>query len=291
MEKIKSENVQIPDIQTVIDLVGEEKSSMLLSQFVNGLRYLSSFDKFNPNEPLIMCLHGNSSCAETFSKILILARNKIQMVAVDLPGCGQSKRLPEYSMQSVANEIDELIEYFNPLKLYLVGHSLGGHLCGFISRIPMGVILIGTPPLSSVEDFAKAFIRDEKSKQVVSLLGKSENFTQTEAKLFVSHTGVKDELLNIMIDYAMKTDGLFRSGCLSTLVTVDQVKWLKNIKNMNINIILIHGTDDGVINKTYLLNLLEKNIVNDVLLLKGPHMLPVTNSKEVFSIIIEHMHC
>jgi pimeloyl-ACP methyl ester carboxylesterase len=249
---------------------------------INGLRCLQNFTDFQSG-PLLVCLHGNSSCAETFIYILEHAKQfNIQAIAFDLPGCGASQQLESYSMQIVGNIIGSAINQFVGAKVYLFGHSLGGHLLGFIPVESYGIILAGTPPLSSSADFPNAFTPNDEAMELLPLLSKQEQFSKEEATKFVMHTGITGSVLDLMIHNAMITDGKFRQGCLSTLASMNQIEWLSKYKN----VLIFHATDDGVISQNYL-ELIDKNILfqNKIHYLNCKHMSPILKPFDMILII------
>jgi pimeloyl-ACP methyl ester carboxylesterase len=237
------------------------------------IEYKKNFDEINEDMPFMLCLHGNSSSLETFLEILKLLTGVIQVVAIDLPGCGRSSHLESYNMSQLGQIIwNWTVNKFNPKKVYLFGHSLGGHLLAYIPIDANGYILAGTPPLSSVTDFPLAFAQNEETAELIPLLSKEEPFTYDEAYKFVSHTGVTGATLDLMVDLATKTDGKFRKGCLSSILDIDQKKQLKTKKN----VIIFHAKDDGVIQPSYL-ETIEKTCLFEgkIHYLEGKHMSPL----------------
>lgn len=256
--------------------------------------YFKNFDEFDPSTPILFCFHGNSSCAETFDKTLEYPKKVIQVVAFDLPGCGRSDNLPEsteYSMELVGKIMREACASFgttDPEKTYLFGHSLGGHLLTFIdpdNTMCAGAIIAGTPPLSSAADFGEAFKPSEEAAALLPLLSKASAFTKDEATPFITHTGAPAKYLPEMIRLAIRTDGRFRAGCLSTLVAKDQVAWMSRFKDDKVAI--VHAESDGVINKDYLLAFEDEPwlLSGKICCLNGSHMTPLNNAGEILEII------
>lgn len=186
------------------------------------ISFMQNVSFIRPNVCTIFCFHGNSSIGRTFEDFAAqMISRDIQVIAPDLPGCGYSSRLNEYSMQIIGNIMSDFIRFFNIDIQYInvFGHSLGGHLIGFLNIHVAHIAIAGTPPLSSAVDFGNAFNPpDMHIKQLIPLLSQESAFNDEEALMFVTHTGVQGQLCTDMI-YAAKslTDGKFRSGCLSTL--------------------------------------------------------------------------
>lgn len=249
-----------------------------------------NFYQLDPKTPILFCFHGNSSCAETFAETLKYDPGVVQVVAFDLPGCGRSDDLPatmEYTMQIVGDIMSKAIASFkaDPTKTYFFGHSLGGHLLPFIEPKPVGVIIAGTPPLSSAADFGEAFKPGPDAMKLLPLLSKADKFTEDEARPFIEHTGAPKEHLPEMIRMAMRTDGRFRAGCLSTLADKDQVAWMSQFGEGKVAI--VHAKNDGVIDKRYLTKFEGSSWLysGKVVCLEGSHMTPLNNAGEILEIV------
>ena len=262
-----------------IDIINRSNSDAIMS----GIFYLKNFDCFDRNKLLLVCLHGNSSCADTFSLIRKHINSNVQVVAPDLPGCGKSTRLVKYSMKILGKMIGDFIENtFHPTILYVFGHSLGGHLIAYLHNKIDGIILSGTPPLSCDNDFSLAFKSSQDTMKLLSLLSKPIPFTKDEATMFVDHTGVTGIFRDIMIENAILADGKFRSGCLATLTDIDQ----KSIIEASNNVVIFHASNDGVINPDYLESINKRCLYqNKIHYLEGRHMTPINNYREIITIL------
>ncbi len=232
-----------------------------------------------PNSHTIFCLHGNSSTWQTFERLIWAGQQfDVQMVALDLPGCGDSEALPKYSMKLVGQIVRNFIKSFNVWDGYcsVFGHSLGGHLIAFIDDITFHRIFIaGTPPLSSPADFAGRMIKghlvhpfspdDEAQKlfaprTVIDVLSQTEPFTLHIATNFVTHTGVSGHILDNMVRSAMQPKcGPFRSGCLATLASADQIAQLNSMPDNSV--IVFHAGNDGVVNLEWLENVIDNRVL------------------------------
>lgn len=249
---------------------------------INGLRALKNFDYFKGG-PLLVCLHGNSSSAETFLKILKLS--PVPTIAFDLPGCGDSLRLTEYSMEIIGDIVSQaILSLTSDLdEVYLFGHSLGGHLLTYLTLSNIkSVAISGTPPLSSSADFGDAFKPDREAMKLLPLLSQEAPFSLSQATEFVSHTGIKGKMLDLGIRKAMQADGKFRKGALSTLADKDQKTWLKNFNN----VVIFHGLLDGVISKDYLESLDKQNLFGQKIhYLNCQHMTPLLKPQTIMNIL------
>jgi pimeloyl-ACP methyl ester carboxylesterase len=73
-------------------------------------------------------VHGIASSQETWGSIPDqLSERGIPVVAVDLPGHGNSSKAPgDYSLGAMASTLRDLLDYLGHDNVHLVGHSLGG---------------------------------------------------------------------------------------------------------------------------------------------------------------------
>jgi pimeloyl-ACP methyl ester carboxylesterase len=261
---------------------------------IKDIHYYSNIqiDEYNNqyNLPILICIHGNSSCADIFIEIIKKFNNKFNILALDLPGCGNSYDLDSYTMDFVGDKVSDFISTISFNKLYFFGHSLGGHLLPFIktykNQIIKGIILAGTPPLSSINDFKYAFTPNPEYNNIIKLLSKNVKFTENEAKEFINYLGYNSEIYDLLVRKAIRTDGKFREGCLLTLCNKNQIKWLSKYENT----FILHFINDGIINSDYLENIPKKYLYKGKIhYMKGKHMTPILNSDELASMLLEYM--
>lgn len=76
----------------------------------------------------VLLIHGIGSSADTWGEIPEqLSARGIHVLAVDLPGHGESSRGPgDYSLGSLASTLRDLLDERGIERAHLVGHSLGG---------------------------------------------------------------------------------------------------------------------------------------------------------------------
>ncbi len=86
-----------------------------------GFRYLNGIDT-----PLVF-LHGfnGSSKSWAFQFSYFFKKNKV--IAIDFPGFGSSEHF-DYTMESLADKFNSLLDSLNVKKYFLIGQSMGGQL-------------------------------------------------------------------------------------------------------------------------------------------------------------------
>ncbi len=160
----------------------------------------------------VMLLHGNSSCKEVFSPVILsLRKNGHSVLAVDLPGHGESSDAidPEttYCFPGYADVMVEVLNHFGWERFVAVGWSLGGHVAlELVARRPdcIGLMIIGSPPGKPSQDaLEQAFFASGST-----LLAGKRDLSAEEAKLYVAHMlGAEDEFF---LQKALRTDGRAR---------------------------------------------------------------------------------
>ncbi|MEI9994605.1 MAG: alpha/beta hydrolase [Rhizomicrobium sp.] len=114
---------------------------------------IAAWDRDGDALPFVL-IHGNSCSKEAFRPLFestALARHRL--VALDLPGCGESAdaRAPQetYNLPGLAEAVVAVVNALGLTRYALVGWSLGGHVA--IEALlhgaePAGLVLTGTPP-------------------------------------------------------------------------------------------------------------------------------------------------
>jgi pimeloyl-ACP methyl ester carboxylesterase len=76
----------------------------------------------------ILLVHGIGSNADTWQPVFdLLAGQGAPVIAVDLPGHGESSKEPgDYSLGAMASTLRDLLDLLGHERVHLVGHSLGG---------------------------------------------------------------------------------------------------------------------------------------------------------------------
>lgn len=100
---------------------------------VNDLTY--SYRQVGSGAPLLL-LHGFTGSKESWAPLMSKMASAGALLAVDLPGHGQTEAPPEverYTMQAVAADLVELTRTIQPGPWRLLGYSMGGRLALFLA--------------------------------------------------------------------------------------------------------------------------------------------------------------
>jgi len=121
---------------------------------------LSYWEQGDGDKSLLL-LHGSNQSLETFSlQFASSLLSEFHIVALDLPGHGQSSPLAHPSMLELSAIISEFVRQTMTRPFVLVGFSLGGHVAlGLMANgiKPNGLVLLATPPASRPINMAEMF--------------------------------------------------------------------------------------------------------------------------------------
>lgn len=118
-------------------------------------------DMGDPSNPAILFIHGWPTNWREFEKVMILLSHQYHVLALDLPGIGESKTpLISYSKSNIAKSINALINLLELKNVTLVGSDIGGQIVyAYLKKysktvshaVIMNVAIPGIKPWKSVE--------------------------------------------------------------------------------------------------------------------------------------------
>ncbi len=100
-----------------------------------GRSKLRFSDTLEPTKPPVLLLHGFLGDARDWDEITAEIGAEFRVIAVDLPGHGQSLGLPDvhYSIEGCAREIVDLVEDLRLAQVAVCGYSMGGRLALYLA--------------------------------------------------------------------------------------------------------------------------------------------------------------
>lgn len=110
---------------------------------------------YGDSGPVLVMIHGVGASSDCWQDVApLLAQGGARVIAVDLPGHGQSnKGRGDYSLGVMVTAIRDLLDYLGHSQAIFVGHSLGGGIAiQFLYQYPqylVGLVLVSSGGLGS----------------------------------------------------------------------------------------------------------------------------------------------
>jgi pimeloyl-ACP methyl ester carboxylesterase len=98
--------------------------------------YYEYFDHESPDAKVIVLVHGFLSSTISFRKLLPYLTKEYKVIALDLPGFGQSEKSKSfiYKLSNYGQLIIDFLDKLNIQDVILIGHSMGGQICMHAAR-------------------------------------------------------------------------------------------------------------------------------------------------------------
>ncbi len=234
--------------------------------------------------PTLFLIHGNSASKEYLIKQLDGLGQKYKMIAIDLPGHGEShnalKPSENYTLTGYAHTCAEIIQKLKLEPVIIVGWSLGGHIAFEMMHenpeLLKGVLIACAPPFTPSEQGIKAAYLPTYS---TPLAMKIEPFTREDVKAYVTQGGIDLDRFPVLIEASMRTDGLARYEMVSAVMRGEGVdeRWVVETSPIPLGIIL--GAQEHAVNNAYIRSL---NYANCQMMetLEGGHDCQWSHEKE-----------
>lgn len=225
------------------------------STHINGLD-IAYWDE-GQGLPLVF-IHGNSMSKQIFApQFTSSLAERYRLVAIDLPGHGESSRLPvdgTYTVELFTSIISGCWQGLKCQGGILLGHSLGGHL--ILQAVPAidgkigGIMIFGTPPLSLPPRMEEAFLPNPAPLA----LGFHEEVSQAELDLrdracFSTAAGKPPAFFQ---EEYIHTDPKMRrhlARCVEALAFHDETEI---IRTLQCPLAILHGHADALCSQRYL---------------------------------------
>lgn len=245
--------------------------------------------------PVVLLIHGNSSCKEVFRNQLDGAiGQKWHLVAMDLPGHGDSSDARDdaladtYTIPSYADAAIEVMEKLGHDRYAVFGWSLGGHIG--IDMLPKtdriaGLMISGTPPAGKTPDaLEKGFLPSEH----MGLAGQ-EVFSDADADAYARATaGVNAPYDPFLLDAVKRTDGRARATMLGAFAQGLGESQEGIVGSSSTPLAIVNGADEPFANNEFIKGVSYANLWSgEVHLLPGLGHAPFWEAPQMFDPIFE----
>ena len=224
---------------------GEKRDTLqYLFTEVGGLRVRYADRGFG--DSVVLLLHGFGGDLDNWMFNLDSLAEKHRVLALDLPGHGQSvKTNVDPSLSGMATFVRKFLDVLSVSSLHVVGHSMGGAIAmQLASDSPKTVKSLGLicsaglgPDINS--DYLRGFVEAQSQQELKLVL----------QQLFVDESLVNLQLVNDLLNYK-RMDGVEASlNALSeTLISAGEQTFLTdNIVASGIPVLVIWGKQDRII--------------------------------------------
>lgn len=243
--------------------------------------------------PLIL-IHGNSCSKEYLIKQIDGLGTEFKIIAIDLPGHGESDNANNpnltYSMPGYAKLIAEVINQRGFEKVILVGWSLGGHIAyEFMDRYPhllKGVIVACAPAFElSPKGLNHAYLPTYSTP----LGSKREPFTLEDVKEYITQGAIDFNQYPFLAAASIRADGEARYYMVASVMQGMGANERKVVETSPIPLGIILGEQEHAINNDYIRSLSYANLTM-METISGGHDCQWGNSQDFNKFIRQFVH-
>lgn len=216
---------------------------------------IAYYESTGTGQPVLL-IHGNSASGLTFRHQLEsdLGR-KYRLVALDLPGHGDSNPAPDlsaYGMPGYAAVIAAAAAALGMSDAVLVGWSLGGHIALEAHNVlpqAKGFVIFGTPPLAFPPDMANAFLPNPAVN--VGFMGV---VTEADALAYATSFFAPDSAMDPtpFVTDILRTEGNARVGLAASITPDGYQDEVAIVANLKRPLAILHGIDEQLVNESYI---------------------------------------
>jgi pimeloyl-ACP methyl ester carboxylesterase len=210
----------------------------------------------NGTGPAAVLVHGNSSSSRAFARQLAgPLGERYRLLAIDLPGHGQSADVAAYSLPLYARTLVTVAKTLGLEQAVFVGWSLGGHIV--LEAAPdlpraAGFTIYGTPPLAFPPAMEQAFLPNP-----VMALGFAAELTREQAASYVAAAfkpGYAD-IPPFFLEDVLRTDGKARAQLAAGIVPGGYRDEVEIVAKLKQPLAVLHGAEEQLVNGAYIAGL------------------------------------
>lgn len=238
------------------------------------------------NDWLIL-IHGNSSQKSIFQNLIKEVRDHFNIIAIDLPGHGQSQKRETYSIPLMAESINELIKELKIERVHVLGHSLGGHVAIHLSELIefAHLVLVGCPPLSKNCPLSDIYDFNAKEAMLYCMEDIPKHSDLTNLYNLAVHKNEAYSQEQFIKDFC-QTDPLFRTKLIDSISRGEFIDEVSVLKKSRVPITILYGEQDKQVVHRHI-NSLDGNQIQVIKIKDASHFSPILNPKAVNKSLLE----
>lgn len=213
-------------------------------------------DTAGPGTPLVMC-HGSSSSRRTFEHQLRGLARSFRVVALDLPGHGDSDRATEpdraYVIPGYARVLVGFLRALRLERAVLVGWSTGGHVVlHAAAELPdaLGMFVFGTPPVGKPPPLDRIYRNPEAVAAAFRAAPAEAEIRALIAMYF--HRSVATSESEAFVGDFVRTDPRTRDALGASIARLDYEDELRLLERLRPPLALVHAANDAILDGRYL---------------------------------------
>lgn len=247
--------------------------------------FVFNYVEHNTNaQNALVFIHGNSHSHKIFRKQEALKLQKdFRLIFLDLPGHGDSERLPEYTLPIVSELVSEFIQLRKIENYAVIGHSFGGHVAihalPFIN--PIGLFIFGTSPVKKPFDLTCYL----PNPLTIAMMKKNPSHEEIDTLMTeFGYAGIDKDLA--LEDY-LKADGHFRDTIFNSVPKNDYRDEVELLKNYKGKLKILISNQETTANNQYIERHLRGKNGTEFTYLYSKHS-PQIEDPEAFNLILQH---
>ncbi|MFJ8235723.1 alpha/beta fold hydrolase [Ureibacillus sp. NPDC094379] len=197
------------------------------------------------NGETLVLVHGFLGAKEIFNEVIEEFTTQFDVIAVDLPGHGQSQLEKEsYSVYDYAEAVTEVLKHEGVKEAIWLGHSMGGYIT--LAALEKNMFPIKKAILAYTSDLADSDEQKEKrtkQQQQIPEIGVN-GFVDEIIEAFFGQNATKE-----MVDIARRIG--YRATEKGLIAALDAMKSRPNqhqlVEQTNKAILVLEGTEDKIV--------------------------------------------
>ena len=237
-----------------------------MKKFVKiGNLNIAYFERHQNSDITILFIHGNSFSSDYFLHQLESDLLKdYRLIAVDLPGHGDSSRARElstYTLPGYADVINRFVHVLDLKEIILAGHSLGGNVAmEVIARFPTpdfsGMFIWGTPPFPKPPVLEAVYLMNPD----LELFFKGEHDENDRGKILnmcLNKEGLDDWSFRSIL---AKSDPRARDAIFASVGELNFSDEVHAVEKASFETAILNCLDDKIVSSRYMRELELKNL-------------------------------
>ncbi|GAA0500288.1 2-succinyl-6-hydroxy-2,4-cyclohexadiene-1-carboxy late synthase [Salinibacillus aidingensis] len=215
---------------------------------VDGKKYW--VEEEGTGEPLVL-FHGFTGSTKTWASFISQWSKNFQVINLDLPGHGKTIVQEPFSMESVCDDLDQVLKKLGLKKVHLLGYSMGGRTALSFARfypenINTLILESASPGLKTQEEQEKRQNRDEQLAKKVETEGLASFVDYWSAiPLFETQKSLPKRVQNQLKQERLSHEPKGLAASLRYMGTGTQPSWWKELREVHAQTLLLTGALDA----------------------------------------------